>query len=69
MRMNSITDLARLGDVFSAAPPQMLGMATTFRQGEMLLAGSFVAAPMLAQVAHRLTVEGGSDVSVPLRPV
>jgi uncharacterized protein len=69
MRMNSIADLARLGDVFSAAPPQMLGLATTFRQGEMLLAGSFVAAPMLAQVADRLTVEGGSDVSVPLRPV
>jgi DNA helicase HerA-like ATPase len=67
MRMNSAADLAHLGEVFGAAPPQMLAAATSFRQGEMLLAGGFVAAPMIARVAERLTVEGGSDVSVPLR--
>lgn len=67
MRMNSTADLARLGDVFGTAPPQMLATATAFRQGEMLLAGGFVAAPMIARVAERLTEEGGSDVAVPLR--
>lgn len=66
MRMNSTSDLARLADVFGAAPPQMLAMATAFRQGELLLAGGFVAAPMIARVAPRLTAEGGIDVPVPL---
>jgi DNA helicase HerA-like ATPase len=68
MRMNSTADLARLGDVFGTAPPQMLATATSFRQGEMLLAGGFVAAPIIARVTERLTEEGGSDVAVPLRP-
>jgi hypothetical protein len=68
MRMNSTADLARLGDVFGTAPPQMLATATSFRQGEMLLAGGFVAAPVIAEVTERLTQEGGSDVPVPLRP-
>ncbi|HSE07270.1 MAG TPA: ATP-binding protein [Nocardioidaceae bacterium] len=68
MRMNSTADLATLGDVFGAAPPQMLSTATAFRQGELLLTGGFVAAPMIARVAERLTEEGGSDVAVPLGP-
>jgi hypothetical protein len=67
MRMNSTADLARLGDVFGTAPPQMLATATSFRQGEMLLAGGFVAAPTIARVTERLTQEGGGDVAVPLR--
>ncbi|MCE0487785.1 ATP-binding protein [Ornithinimicrobium sediminis] len=67
MRMNSTADLAHLGDVFGTAPPQMLSAATSFRQGEMLLAGGFVAAPVITRVAQRLTVEGGSDVPVPPR--
>ena len=67
MRMNSTADLAQLGDVFGAAPPQMAATATSFRQGELLLAGGFVAAPLIARVAERLTEEGGSDVAVPLR--
>lgn len=67
MRMNSTADLGRLREVFGAVPPQMLAAATDFDQGELLLAGGFVAAPVIARVASRLTVEGGSDVHVPLR--
>jgi DNA helicase HerA-like ATPase len=67
MRMGSTSDLARLGEVFGAAPRQMLAAATDFARGEMLLAGGFVAAPVVARVASRLTEEGGSDVRVPLR--
>jgi uncharacterized protein len=67
MRMNSTTDLSHLAEVFGAVPSQMLAAATDFRQGELLLAGGFVAAPVIARVANRLTAEGGSDVRVPLR--
>ena len=59
---------ATSGDVFGTAPPQMLATATSFRQGEMLLAGGFVAAPMIVRVAERLTEEGGSDVAGSLNP-
>jgi hypothetical protein len=51
-------------EVFGFAPPA----SPAFRQGEMLLAGAFVPAPIVAQVGARRTQEGGSDVSVPLRP-
>jgi hypothetical protein len=53
-------------EVFGFAPPAMLAASPAFRQGEMLLAGGFV--PIVAQVGARRTQEGGSDVSVPLRP-
>ena len=66
LRMNSAADLASLGETFGAVPPQMLVQSPGFRQGEMLLAGGFVAAPVLATIGPRLTVEGGSDVAVPL---
>jgi DNA helicase HerA-like ATPase len=68
LRMNSAADLARLAETFGAAPPQMLGLSPGFQQGEMLLAGSFVAAPLIATIGRRRTVEGGSDVAVPLPP-
>jgi DNA helicase HerA-like ATPase len=67
LRMNSAADLASLGEIFGAVPPQMLAQSAGFRQGEMLLAGGFVAAPVLATIGHRVTVEGGGDVAVPLR--
>jgi DNA helicase HerA-like ATPase len=66
LRMNSAADLALLGETFGAVPPQMLAQSPGFRQGEMLLAGGFVAAPILATIGPRLTVEGGADVAVPL---
>jgi DNA helicase HerA-like ATPase len=66
--MNSPGDLAELREVSGFAPPAMLAASPAFRQGEMLLAGGFVPAPIVAQVGARRTQEGGSDVSVPLRP-
>ena len=44
----------------------MLQSSQFFAQGEVLLAGGFVPAPSLLQMGRRLTVEGGTDVSVPL---
>jgi DNA helicase HerA-like ATPase len=66
MRMNSPDDVAELARVFGFVPPQMLATSTGFVQGEMLLAGPMTPVPMLARVRPRLTVEGGSDVAVPL---
>jgi hypothetical protein len=66
LRMNSAADLASLAETFGAAPPQLLAQSPAFRQGEMLLAGGFVAAPVLATIGPRVTVETGGDVAVPL---
>jgi len=67
MRMSSPLDLEELGTIFGFAPPSLLAHAPGFRQGEALLAGGFVPAPMLVKVRDRLTEEGGADVRVPLR--
>jgi DNA helicase HerA-like ATPase len=66
MRMNSPADVAELGHVFGFVPPATLDASTGFLQGEMLLAGPIAPLPMLVRVRERLTVEGGSDVAVPL---
>ncbi len=66
MRMNSPGDVAELGRVFGFVPAATLEASTGFLQGEMLLAGPIAPLPMLARVRQRLTVEGGSDVAVPL---
>jgi hypothetical protein len=42
-------------------------MSRFFSQGEALVAGGFVPLPALVQMGARLTVEGGSDVPVPLQ--
>jgi hypothetical protein len=44
----------------------MIAGAPYFVQGEALLAGSFVPRPAKVRVGERFTVEGGSDVSVPV---
>ena len=62
MRMNSVADLAAVGDVFSFVPPGLLERATAFRQGECLAAGTLVSHPALARVGTRLSQEGGADV-------
>lgn len=67
MKMSSARDLAELGDVFGYAPDELLQRSPAFTQGQVLFAGGFAPAPQLVQVAARLTHEGGSDVSVPLR--
>jgi DNA helicase HerA-like ATPase len=66
MRMNSPNDLTELADLFGFVPRQLLAQASRFRQGEALLAGGFVPAPTITQVAARMTVEGGIDVTVPM---
>jgi DNA helicase HerA-like ATPase len=68
MRMNSPADLAELGAVMGFAPPEMLAASTSFRQGEVLAAGTFAAAPLFVRMGTRYTVEGGSDVAVPSLP-
>ena len=66
MRMNSPGDLAELGTVFGFAPPAMLKSSPFFVQGEALVAGGFVPTPAVVRMGGRLTVEGGSDVAVPV---
>ncbi|NLP84932.1 ATP-binding protein [Microbacterium sp. CFH 90308] len=67
MRMSSPRDLAELADVFGFAPSSLLERSPAFAQGQALFAGGFVESPTLVQMGGRLTHEGGSDVSVPLR--
>jgi DNA helicase HerA-like ATPase len=67
MRMSSPRDLAELADVFGFAPSSLLDRSPSFAQGQALFAGGFVESPTLVQMGGRLTYEGGSDVSVPLR--
>jgi uncharacterized protein len=63
MRMNSAADLAHIGRVFSSVPPGLIDRATTFRQGEALVAGRITSHPALIRFGARLTHEGGADVA------
>ena len=63
MRMNSTTDLAHVGRVFSFVPPGLIDRATTFRQGEALVAGKISSHPALLRFGARLSHEGGADVA------
>lgn len=63
MRMNSTSDLAHVGRVFSFVPPGLLDRATTFGQGEALAAGKIVSHPALIRFGARLSHEGGADVA------
>lgn len=67
MRMSSLRDLAELGEVFGYAPDELLQRSPGFAQGQALFAGGFIGRASLVQMGERLTHEGGSDVSVPLR--
>jgi DNA helicase HerA-like ATPase len=66
MRMNSQADVADLAAVFGFAPEAMVRAAPYFVQGEALYAGKFVPLPSFFTMGKRFTVEGGSDVRVPL---
>ncbi|WP_227748703.1 ATP-binding protein [Oerskovia douganii] len=66
MRMSSPADLVELESVYGFAPPELLAATPFFRQGEALIAGGFVPAPAIVQMGARRTVEGGSDVPVPM---
>ena len=61
MRMNSEADLAHLRDTFSFVPAGLIQRATTFRQGESLVAGKFVQHPAYVRFGQRLSQEGGGD--------
>jgi DNA helicase HerA-like ATPase len=62
MRMNSTADLGHVGRVFSFVPPGLLDRATTFDQGEALVAGKIASHPALIRFGARITEEGGADV-------
>ena len=62
MRMNSTADLAHVAARFSFVPPGLLDRATTFGQGEALVAGKIAPHPALIRFGARLTAEGGADV-------
>jgi DNA helicase HerA-like ATPase len=62
MRMNSTSDLAHVGSVFSFVPPGLLDRAATFAQGEALVAGKIASHPALIRFGARITEEGGADV-------
>jgi hypothetical protein len=63
MRMNSTGDLAHVEEVFSFVPAGLIDRATTFQQGEALVAGKIASHPALIRFGARITHEGGADVS------
>jgi DNA helicase HerA-like ATPase len=67
MRMNSPRDLAELANVFGFVPQHLLEQSPGFRKGEALFAGGFSEEPQLVRMGRRLTVEGGSDLSVAVK--
>lgn len=66
MRINSPRDLDELGAVFGFVPAELIARSVNFKQGQALFAGGFVQEPTVAQMRDRITIEGGSDVKVPL---
>ena len=53
MRMNSEADLGHLSDAFSFVPDSLIQRATTFRQGESLVAGKVVSHPTYVRFGQR----------------
>ena len=62
MRMNSRSDLAYVGELFSFVPAPLVAAATDFEQGDALVAGKIASHPALIRFRSRITEEGGSDV-------
>jgi hypothetical protein len=62
MRMNSVSDLEYVGELFSFVPGALLRQATDFRLGEALVAGKITSHPALLRFGARISAEGGSDV-------
>jgi uncharacterized protein len=63
MRMNSIPDLGHIARVFSFVPAGLIDRATTFAQGEALVAGKIASHPALIRFGSRISQEGGADVA------
>jgi uncharacterized protein len=49
--------------VFSFVPRGLIDRASTFGQGEALVAGRLASHPALIRFGERITPEGGADVS------
>ncbi len=62
MRMNSLADLAFVGEAFSFVPAALLSHATEFRLGESLVGGKIASHPAFIRFGSRISEEGGSDV-------
>jgi DNA helicase HerA-like ATPase len=62
MRMASEADLAHTAELLSFAPRDLLDGATSFKQGEALVAGKLSSHPALIRFGRRVAEEGGSDV-------
>jgi uncharacterized protein len=62
MRMNSEADLVHLRETFSFVPAGLIHRATSFRQGESLVAGKFISHPTYVRFGQRLSQEGGADI-------
>jgi uncharacterized protein len=63
MRLNSTADLAHVGAIFSFVAPGLIDRASTFAQGEALVAGKIASHPALIRFGARITREGGADES------
>ena len=63
MRMNSVADLGYVAEVFSFVPRGLIDRATTFEQGEALIAGKVASHPALIRFGSRISHEGGADVA------
>jgi len=62
MRMNSTADLEFVRSVFSFVPAGLLDRATSFRQGESLVAGKISSHAAHVRFGARVAEEGGADV-------
>lgn len=62
MRMASTSDLAYVAETLSFAPAPLLERATTFGQGESLVAGKISSHPAFVRFGPRIAEEGGGDV-------
>jgi DNA helicase HerA-like ATPase len=62
MRMNSRADLADLSRLFSFVPDGLIGGATSFRQGQALVAGKLMPRAAYIVMGERVSEEGGADI-------
>ena len=62
MRLNAAADVAFAQQAFSFVPPELLGLAASFRQGEAVVAGTIASHAALVRFGRRVAQEGGADV-------
>jgi hypothetical protein len=63
MRLNAAADVAFAQSSFSFVPPELVGLAASFRQGEALVAGGIASHAALMRFGARVAQEGGGDVA------